>query len=179
MTLEKGLNVTQSNFNLSQDLLNEVFDYCDGNLFWKVKKGTVKIGQMAGTLANTGYWQICLFKRFYLAHRLIFLMHKGYLPNELDHIDGNKLNNRIDNLREATKSQNQFNKGMRKNNTSGVKNVFWCKNYKKWRVLVSVDGKKRHVGYFEDIEVAKEVAIDFRKQHHGEFANHGLKQVLL
>jgi hypothetical protein len=179
MTLENGCNMTQTNFNLSQDLLKELFEYCDGNLFWKVNRGKARKGQLAGILGNTGYWKIRLYKRLYQAHRLIFLMQKGYLPVELDHIDGNKLNNRIDNLREATRSQNELNKGMKKNNTSGVKNVFWSKEFNKWKVQMSVDGKKRHVGYFEDLEVAKEIAINFRKQNHGEFANHGLKQVLL
>jgi len=179
MTLEKGINVTEPNFNLSQDLLNELFEYRDGNLFWKVNRGSVKKGQIAGTFANSGYLQICLYRRFYLTHRLIFLMHKGYLPSELDHIDGNKLNNCIENLRETTKSQNQLNKGLMKNNVSGVKNVHWCKNSNKWRVLISVNGKQKDFGRFKDLEVAKETAITLRKQHHGDFANHGLKQVFL
>jgi hypothetical protein len=166
-------------FNLSQDFLNEFFEYRDGNLFWKVNRGNVKKGQMAGTLANTGYWQITLCKRFYLAHRLIFLMNKGYLPDELDHIDGNKLNNCIDNLRKTTRSQNQLNKGLIKTSVSGVKNVHWCKTRNKWRVLISVNGKQKNFGFFEDLEVAKKVATAFRKQHHGEFANHGLKETYI
>jgi hypothetical protein len=169
----------KTNLNLSQDILNELFEYRDGNLFWKINRGSVKKGQMSGTLANTGYWQIQICKRFYLAHRLIFLMHKGYLPDELDHIDGNKLNNCIDNLRETTKSQNQFNKGLMKNNTSGVKNVHWCNTSNKWRVLISVNGKQKDFGQFKDLEVAKVVAINFRKQHHGEFANHGLEKAYI
>ena len=177
MTFEKKVNLTKT--NLSQNLLNELFEYRDGNLFWKVSRGSVKKGQIAGTLANTGYWQIIISRRFYLAHRLIFLMHKGYLPIELDHIDGNKLNNCIDNLRETTKSQNQFNKGLMKNNVSGVKNVHWCKTRNKWRVLISVNGKQKDFGHFEDIEVAKAVATTFRNQHHKEFANHGLEEVCI
>ena len=176
MTLERMVNMTQINFDLSQDLLNELFEYRDGNLFWKVNRGKGKKGQLAGMLGNTGYWKIRLFKRLYQAHRLIYLMHKGYLPVEIDHIDGNKLNNCIDNLRQATRSQNELNKGMKKNNTSGAKNVFWSKNLNKWKVQMSINGKKRHIGYFEDFEVAKAVAIDFCEQYHGEFANHGFKE---
>jgi hypothetical protein len=179
MTLRKKVNMIENNLNLSQDLLNELFEYRDGNLFWKVSRGSVKKGEMSGTLAKTGYWQISLCKRFYLAHRLIFLMHKGYLPVEIDHIDNNKLNNCIDNLRETTKSQNQFNKLIAKNNTSGVKNVNWCKNINKWRIQISVNGKQRNFGYFEDLETAKAAATTFRKQYHGEFANHGYKEACL
>ena len=165
--------MAEGNFNLSQDLLNELLEYRDGNLFWKVNRPHVKKGELAGRLSDKGYWRITFCNRIYKAHRLIFLMHKGYLPVEIDHIDGNKLNNRIDNLREATRAQNIFNRGLMKTNTSGVKGVSWSKERNKWEVQMYVDGKKHNIGRFENLEVAKAMAIAFRQQHHGEFANHG------
>jgi len=65
---------------------------------------------------------------------LIFLYHHGYLPKFVDHIDGNKKNNRIENLREATKSQNAMNQKVSTRNTSGIKGVMWHKRDKKWFV---------------------------------------------
>ena len=92
---------------------------------------------------------------------------------ELDHIDGDRLNNKIENLRPATRSQNLSNKGLSNKNTSGAKNVSWCKERNKWEVQMYVNKKKTFVGRFDSLEVAKAAATAFRTQHLKEFANHG------
>lgn len=95
---------------LTQKYVRSLFDYKDGNLYWKVRKAyRIKIGDLAGYVNITGYQEVIIDGKSYKAHRLIFLYHHGYLPKFLDHIDCNKLNNDINNLREATKSQNKMN----------------------------------------------------------------------
>lgn len=165
--------MAEIDFSLSRDLLREFFEYHDGLLFWKIARPHVKVGQKAGQLGDRGYWRITINNRMYRAHRIIFLFHHGFLPNEIDHIDGNKQNNRIENLRPATRSQNLANKGLSNKNTSGAKNVSWCKERNKWEVQMYVNKKKIYVGRFDDLETAKAAATEFRIKNLREFANHG------
>jgi hypothetical protein len=99
---------------MNKELLHELFDYCDGNLYWKQSVNTkIKIGKKAGCPKNDGYIQIRVNKKPYQAHRLIYLYHHGVLPDyplELDHINRNRADNRVENLRVVTKSENQLNR---------------------------------------------------------------------
>ena len=165
--------MAEIDFSLSKDLLHELFEYRDGFLFWKIARPHVKVGQKAGQMGDRGYWRITINNRMYRSHRIIFLFHYGYLPTEIDHIDGDKQNNKIENLRPASRSQNLFNKGLSNKNTSGAKNVSWVKARNKWEVQMYVNKKKTFVGRFDDLEMAKAAAVAFRTKHHGEFANHG------
>ena len=145
----------------------EVFEYQDGKLHRK--HGQFK--GVAGTVHHTGYEQVKVGKKTYRSHRVIFAMHHGYMPQTIDHIDGNKLNNRIENLRESTTQQNQFNVGLTGRNKSGSKNVIW--NKCKWKVYMRINKKMKHIGAFEDFELADLVATEARNKLHGEFVNHG------
>jgi len=147
--------------------MKDLFEYKDGELYWK------KNGKQAGTVTARGKKQISIGGKLYLAHRIIFLMHHGYLPTEIDHIDNNQLNNRIENLREANRYTNNMNVRRGKHNTSGVKNVLWSSRDNKWRVRMSVSGKQKSFGSYYDINVAKFVADTMRHKYHGEFANNG------
>ena len=110
-------------------------------------------------------------KKTYLPmHRLINKTPKGF---ETDHIDGNGLNNRKTNLRSASRSQNEVNKAPKKNNTSGYKGVYWCKERKKWAAEIMMDGKRVHLGRHETIEAAYSAYCDASKKMHGEFARLG------
>ena len=158
---------------IDQNKLKEIFEYRDGSLYWKIQYGSRGlIGKKVGSLHPNGYLQTKLNNKRHLIHRLIFLMHYGYVPKILDHIDGNRLNNCIENLRETTASQNQFNTGLCKNNKSGYKNVQWVKNAKKWRVRLILNKKDKVFGYFDDVELAGLVAEEARNKHHKEFAKH-------
>ena len=158
----------------TQQLMHELFDYRNGDLYWKVKSSTkVSIGDRAGTLNAKSYRQISIKGWLYLAHRLIYLMHHGHLPWCIDHIDGNPLNNKIENLREATMSQNMKNRPINSNNTSGFKNIYKSKNGKKWIVVLMVKNKQKYFGSYEDIELANLVATEARAKYHKEFACHG------
>ena len=150
----------------SKEKLNELFDYKNGELWRKPEK--------AGTLDGSGYVQTGIKGVYYKNHRLIFMMHHGYVPDYIDHIDGDKANNRIENLRAASHSENLNNRKYQKNNTSGVKGVSYEKQYKKkWKGKISVDGKEMSIGRFETLEEAKKAIKATREKLHGFFANHG------
>ena len=113
--------------------------------------------------------------KVYRAHRLIFLYHHGYLPGEIDHIDGNKLNNNINNLRESTHQQNHMNRKKTKSingkpTSSDFKGVYLNKRDKKWAAYIYIDGKKKHLGYHTS-EIEAALAYDQAAiERDGEFA---------
>ena len=158
---------------ISSEKANELFEYRDGNLYWKTPTTKRNVGDLAGFVRSDGYKALFFNKKIYAYHRIIFLMHHGFLPQFIDHIDGNKLNNRIENLRQATKSQNCQNSKKPITNKSGSKNVYWHKLAKKWCVELLNNGKKKYIGLFEDLELADLVAHEARSKFNGNFANHG------
>ena len=159
--------------SITQDYVKQLFEYRDGVLYWKVSVGRAKVGKKAGNLSGNGYFALGLNKKYYLIHRIVFLMHHGNLPKFIDHVDGNPLNNKIENLRSATFSQNQQNKKLSEKNTSGVKGVSWHKSTNKWEVQFSVNKKHKYFGLYDDLELAELVAQEARNKYHGAFANHG------
>lgn len=159
---------------LTQYLALDTFEYKDGELYWKVDAGNgrIKAGTKAGCVAKLGYKQVTFRNTQFFVHRIIFLMHHGYLPPVLDHADGNPSNNKIENLREATTSQNGLNEKRFKNNKSGVKGVSWNKKTQKWTATTSLNKKYVYLGRYESLEEARIVLENFRNKHHGEFARH-------
>jgi hypothetical protein len=155
---------------ICQKLLQETFYYENGNLIWKQPTGRrISAGDIAGR--NTGFYRmIGLMGKSHMAHRLIFMFHHGYFPPEVDHIDGNKMNNKIENLRSATHAENLKNQKLRYDNKAGVKNVAWATREQKWRVRVTVNGKDKHIGYFKDRDLAGLVAIEACNLYHKEFS---------
>lgn len=161
--------------DLTVDLLNHLFEYDKetGNLIWKRQQSNrIAAGDIAGSLCR-GYVYVGINGKKHRAHRIIFLMHKGYLPKTIDHINGDKLDNRIENLRAATVGQNQHNRKTNANNTSGYKGVWWNKASKKWAAGIKLEGKRIHLGYFDNVEEAAEVVRKAREELHGDFAHHG------
>lgn len=160
-----------------QERLHQLFEYRDGHLYWKKLSSSLsraKVGSKAGALATHGYWRIKFDGVTYMAHKLIYAMHNGGVcPDYIDHIDGNKSNNKLENLRPATIAQNAQNVGLHKNSTTGVKNVSWSPSKNKWKVLVSANGKRKS-WLVKDLELAELVAIEARNKYHGNYANHGL-----
>lgn len=153
---------------------NKYLNYRNGKLYWKVSNSNrVKIGDEAGTVNSSGYLNIGLNNKNYLNHRIIFAIHNGYIPKVVDHINGFKTDNRIENLREATRIQNGQNMKLRTSNKSGCKNVSWHKPLNKWKVSLRVNNKVKHIGYFLNLELADLVAVEARNKYHLNFANHG------
>jgi hypothetical protein len=156
------------------DQAHEYFDYLDGKIFWKKlpRANHTRVGDEAGSTESLGYRVVRVLGRVYRAHQIIFLMHHGRFPMEVDHIDGNPGNNRIDNLREVTRSQNMANRKMSINNSSGVKGVYWHRITGKWQARFKKDGKTIYVGLFDDIGDAADAIKSSRVAHHGEYARH-------
>lgn len=158
---------------LSQEKLKELFDYQDGHLYWKVDRGSNQLkNTKAGWLSGAKNYDVMFENKTYKAHRLIYAFHHGFFPKEVDHIDGNPLNNQITNLRAATHSQNMQNAKLRKDNISGEKGVIWCKKLKKWRVTCVLNKKQYYGGTFKNIAEAIESVRKLRKELHLNFARH-------
>lgn len=159
---------------ITQRQAKDLFIYSDGDLLWRRKPAkNIHALTVAGNVSDQGYVIVAIKGERYRAHRIIFLMHRGYLPEFLDHIDGNRQNNKIENLRECTKSQNNCNAKMSINNTSGAKCVSWHKKTKGWRVVIVFNGKENNYGTFWDVYTADLTAKRERIKLHKEFANHG------
>lgn len=159
---------------LTQDQVVDLFDYRDGNLYWrKSLSNRVKVGAKVGCRDKHLYTRVGINGKLYWLHRVIFLHQHGYMPSHVDHINMNPTDNRVENLRAASKSQNMQNTRLRANNKSGLKNVSWNNRLRKWHVQMNIKGKHTHIGVFEDLELAKFVASEYRDKYHGEFANHG------
>jgi hypothetical protein len=155
-----------------RDLL-KVLEYCPatGLFKWRATRGRAKAGAVAGCVRGDGYVMIRIRGRLYYGHRLAWLCMTGAWPtNEIDHIDLNPTNNRWNNLRAATCSQNQANRNKRANNTSGLKGVVWHKQSEKWLARLVHNGKMTCVGYFDTKEQAAAAYADVVKQICGEFA---------
>ena len=158
---------------ITQKIIKEYLDYKEGHLFWKKQPNYgICVGDKSGTVNKQGYVQIKIFNKRYYAHRLIFFMFNGYFPQEIDHIDGNKSNNCIENLRSVTREQNIQNTKLRKDNTSGIKGVCWDKRSNKWKVQIAVNKKNHFLGHFDSIDLAKKTVDQFRKKHHLEYARY-------
>lgn len=157
---------------LDQNQLLSLFDYKDGELYWRIAPcKTVNAGDKAGYI-NRKYKKIKIKNKSYVIHRIIFMMFHGYMPEIVDHIDNNPLNNCIENLRPATKQQNNSNCKMRIDAKSSAKGVNWHKKQQKWTVRVSVNNKRENVGSFDNFELAELVATMAREKYHGAFARH-------
>jgi hypothetical protein len=164
-----------SQAKLTQEYVLFLFDYIDGKLFWKnPTHQKVKVNTKAGYINAEGYLQISINNKKFKEHQIVYLMNHGYIPKEIDHINGNKLDNRIENLREVSRLQNMYNKPAYKTNTSGSKNVSWKAKISKWQVDISFNGKRKYIGVFEDFELAELVAAEARNKYHGKYANHGI-----
>ena len=173
---ERAHEINMEIHAITQDLLKELFDYRDGNLYWKVARQGIRNDDLAGGVGGNGYRSITINYKAYYAHRLIFLFHHGYLPEFLDHIDGNKLNNDISNLREATIRQNGMNakkyKSMNGKPTSSIyKGVTWSKSDKKWQAYIQISGKLKYLGSFKSETDAAKAYNDVAIEFFGEFAN--------
>jgi hypothetical protein len=148
---------------------HSLLEYRDGRLYWKI--GKVR-GKEAGTPNGHGYKVFKYKGKMCLVHRVVFEMFHARKPSVIDHIDCDGENNRIENLRECSYSDNVCNQPRSAKNTVGEKNVYWCPEVTMYRVRVSKQGVRRDFGYFKSIDAAAAVAKQARESVHKEFANH-------
>ena len=151
-----------------QDFIDR-FEYKDGDLFYKKTEGCMKQGAKAGTIDKGGYLKALINRKPYRLHRIIFMMHHGYLPQYLDHIDGNPANNRIENLRPATASENNLNRGKHKRNTSGFKGVTWVATEGRYSARIAIGKKRLFLGYFDNPKEAHQAYCEAAKIHQPQF----------
>lgn len=160
---------------ITQAQVAECFEYRDGTLYWRSATHPNKqylADKPAGSMHKTGYRHVTWMGKVHKVHRLIFLLHHGHLPPEVDHINGDRADNRIENLRAANRSENQCNRPALASNTSGYPGVSWHKKSKAWMVRVMKNGKTVVQEYFKDLELAGLVAQEARAKFHGQFARH-------
>jgi hypothetical protein len=159
---------------LSLSQLKEFVSYDpDTGVFTVLKRrGSGKpSGSVIGSKTKKGYLEVRIFGSHYMLHQLAFFYAYGYIPEEVDHINHNKADNRISNLRESYRQDNSKNMPLRKDNTSGRVGVNWDKQTNKWRAEVTVNGSGIKLGRFSDINdaiaarVAAEIMYGFHHNH--------------
>lgn len=128
-------------------------------------------GHIAGTFTSQDYVQIQLDGVFYKAHQLVWLYLYGYIPDEMDHKNGIRWDNRPENLREATRSQNNAN-SERRTGVGGLRGVTWFERDQKWKAQIRIDGRCKHLGYFDTVEQAHVAYLNAADIVHGEYAIH-------
>jgi len=156
--------------------LKEVFyvDYENGLLIRNVRCGRFPKDSAAGS--SSAYSKVYVDKEHIYVHKAIWSIHHGYIPDEtIDHIDTNTTNNKIGNLRIATRSQQQHNTGVRSTNSTGVKGVSLCKLTGLYRAELKLNHKRVFDKRFNTIEEAKEALDIARREFHGDFTNNGEK----
>jgi hypothetical protein len=143
--------------------------YDNGILRHKVSTDRVTKDNPAGNInVKTGYIQISFNGISYPAHRVIFAMHHGYFPGQVDHINRIKHDNRIENLRESDNSLNSYNSKVRSDNASGVTGVQYRQDNGKWRARIVVNGVRKNLGEYATLEDAAVVRRNAELFYYGE-----------
>lgn len=161
------------------EFILELF-YCNpetGILVWKnPRNNRISAGKIAGWMDDQGYLYVQLRingkDKTFSIHRLVWFVATGVDPGakQIDHIDGNRSNNQIKNLRLANHIENAQNAKKRRDNSSGYKGVSWCKQKNKWRARISVTGRRFFLGHFDTPELAHMAYCKAAAELHGEFA---------
>lgn len=160
--------MTNLTLEVAKDML--YYDKNLGSLRWKKSpNGRAPMDSVAGCVHRNGYRYVRIGGTKYLAHRVVWLLATGHWPEELDHIDGDRENNSIDNLRLSSRSENACNRGAQRNSLSGVKGVSFVNS--KWWARIKLRGVS-YGAYFKTLEEAKEWIEFVREELHGTFANH-------
>jgi len=177
------VHITNGEVTLNQEYLQSILDYNkDTGVFtWKHRDdvrpewNTKFAGKEAGGINNMGYLTISIKNKKYLCHRIAMTYCYGVMPEQVDHINGNRADNRLVNLRSVNNYINSRNQKLRATNTSGHNGVYWCKRRNLWYVRVGVNGVNIHGGYFLDIEdaVSNRDLLDIK---HGYHNLHGTKK---
>lgn len=159
---------------ITQEKLKSLLHYdpATGVFTWKVKRPKRKPGDVAGSPHNRGYYKVAVCGNYYQAHRLVFLYMTGDWPEQVvDHINGNKMDNRWENLRPVSQSVNMSNQTLYKNNQSGVPGVTKSRRNNMWFAGIKLNNRSWHLGYFRDwfdavcARKSAEIALGFHENH--------------
>ena len=158
---------------LTHERLKELLHYdADTGIFTRISSPRqFRIGVIKTTADGiNGYFQIGLLDKLYKSHRLAwFYVHGEWPTNQLDHINRDKIDNRLVNLREATRAENKKNVIAQKNNTSGYKGVSYFKRRRKWVAQICTNGKRTYLGCYTTAAEASRAYESAAKLHHGNF----------
>lgn len=162
--------MTTSHYKPTQARLKELFDY-DPNTGFVTRKIAVnnraRTGERLARKTTGGYIQVCVDRRLYALHHLIWVWVYGEYPHEqIDHINRVRDDNRLSNLRPVTHAENMRNKATYSNNKSGMPGVMWYPPYSKWIARIGHKGKKKHLGYFDSLAAAKAAYLSAKQQLH-------------
>ncbi|EFC9528522.1 HNH endonuclease [Escherichia coli] len=154
---------------------NDLFAYCKrtGVLTYKKKCGIKMPGQIAGSVNKNNYINLGIEKKRYYAHRIIWEMHNGTIPDgyQVDHINGIRSDNRIENLRIVKNSENSKNQKRKSTNKSGMTGVSWDTQTQRWRAHITVNGKMislgRYIHKLDALTARKnaEIKYNFHENH--------------
>jgi hypothetical protein len=163
---------------ITHEIACALFDYDPetGLLTWKFSSAQIKQGSEVGTNSSTPksctkYRAVRLFGLNYKIHRIIWLMQTGEYPKgDIDHIDGNGLNNKWENLRDVTHSQNLMNAAVRSDSTTGYKGVSYDKARERWYAYINIDGKRKMLGRHRTLQEAVTARSNAEKELFGEYS---------
>lgn len=162
------------NRNITQSQVARLLSYNaeTGVFTWIKRRCGVRAFSTAGAVdPKTGYIRIKINGALYQAHRLAWLYVHGKNPtDQIDHIDRDRRNNRISNLREATQSENLRNKSIYRSNSSGFRGVHWHKQHRKFAAVISISGRRKHLGLFNTAAEASAAYSESASRLFGEFA---------
>lgn len=176
--------------NVSVDLVRRMIDYdpATGVFRWKPRTpdmfaaGVVRsaadkcnawnakfAGKLCGCVNVAGYWQITIYNKHYYGHRVAYAIMNGEWPtDEIDHVNMSRRDNRWENLREATRSDNGRNK--RKKSGLGLKGASWDASRCKWIAQAGINGKSVFLGRYDREDDAHAAYVKFAERHFGAFA---------
>lgn len=153
-----------------------LLEYKDGTLYWRVRRsGRCLAGSLAGTQNKDGYLRVGYQRHYYMVHRVVWEIHNGPIPAGMfiDHVNGDRSDNRIENLRVVSRPINGRNRRMHINNVSGVNGVSFSTRQAKWCAYLYLNRKRFHLGYFDNLEGAKQARLA-AQQGHNFTDRHGL-----
>ena len=164
-------------------ICHEFFYIEDGKIMRKITRApnalaNTEAGCIDSSLckSNKGYKRVCVQAKRYLSHRIVYLMMTGEMPEFIDHINGDSLDNRIENLRATTKAQNRWNCKPNTGSLTGIKGVYVDGN--KFKALINVAGKRYYLGMHETKEEAAEVVRLKYIELQGDFSYHQNKEIM-
>lgn len=143
---------------MDKNLIRSLFEYKDGHLFWKNSVSNVESGSRAGTVCDDGYIRISINKKKYREHRLIWAMFNGKIAGEIDHKNRNRSDNRIENLRDVSHSDNILNSNFYTGET-GERGI--SINGSGYRVRIQINGVRKTLGTFKTLSDAIKARDEF------------------
>ena len=148
-----------------------IFRYVDGELWWRNQLGNKSRDMLnpVGTI-DGGYLRVKYNSKMYYVHRIVYITHHGSIDGIIDHIDRDRSNNQLCNLRDTTHSENCANSRICSRNTSGYKGVHWVGSRSRWRARISVNGRNASLGSFKSIVDAVRVFNLASRMYHGEYS---------